>query len=125
MVTLCGPITPATHGGRKYFILLVDDCSRFMWLQLLTSKIEAAEAIKQFKACAEAESGKKLRVLRTDRGGKFTSAKFVVYCADQGVVRHHTAPYTPQQNGVVERRNQTVVGMARSMMKAKKMPAEL
>jgi transposase InsO family protein len=121
---LCGLITPATHGGRKYFILLVDDCSRFMWLQLLTSKNEAAEAVKKFKARSEAESGKKLRVLRTDRGGEFTSVEFAAYCADQGVVRHHTAPYTPQQNGVVERRNQTVVGMARSMMKAKKMPAE-
>ena len=82
------------------------------------------EAVKKFKARAEAESGKKLRVLRTDRGGKFTSVEFAAYCADQGVVRHHTAPYTPQQNGVVEWRNQTVVGMARSMMKAKKMSAK-
>jgi transposase InsO family protein len=102
---LCGPITPTTHGGRKYFILLVDDCSRFMWLQLLTSKSEAAEAIKKFKARAEAESGKKLRVLRTDRGGEFTSVEFAAYCAKEGVVRHHTAPYTLQQNDVVERRN--------------------
>jgi len=92
---LCGPITPATHGGRKYFILLVDDCSRFMWLQLLTSKSEAAEAIKKFKARAEAESSKKLRVLRTDRGGEFTSMEFAAYCAAEGVVRHHTTPYTP------------------------------
>ena len=72
----------------------------------------------------EAESDRKLRVLWTDRGGKFTSVEFAAYCVDQGVVRHHTAPYLPQQNGVVERRNQTVVGLARSMMKAKKMPAE-
>lgn len=62
---------------------------------LLTKKSEAAEAIKAFKACAEAESGKKLLVLRTDRGGEFTSVEFVTYCADQGVVRHHTALYLP------------------------------
>ena len=120
---LCRPITPATNGGRRYFLLLVDDCSRYMWLQLLTSKDKAAEAIKKFKARVEVESGKKLRVLWTDRGGEFTSVEFSTYCADQGVVQHHTAPYSPQQNGVVERRNQTVVGMARSMMKAKGMPA--
>ena len=66
----------------------------------------------------EAESGKKLRVLRTDRSGKFTSVEFAAYCVDQGMVRHHTTPYSPQQNGVVERWNQTVVGMARSMMRA-------
>ena len=47
---LCGPITPATHGGRRYFLLLIDDCSQFMWLQLLASKDEAAEAIRRFKA---------------------------------------------------------------------------
>ena len=94
-----------------------------MWLQLLTSKDEAAEAIKKLKTRKEAESGKKLRVLRTDRGDEFTSVEFAAYCADQGVVQHHTAPYSPQQNGVAERWNQMVVDMARSMMKAKGMPA--
>ena len=53
-----------------------------MWLQLLTSKVEAAAAIKKFKMRAEPESGKKLRVLRTDRGNEFTSVEFVAYCAD-------------------------------------------
>ena len=61
----------------------------------LTSKDEVAEAIKRFQALVEAESGKKLRVLRTDRGGEFTSVEFATYYADQGVVRHHTASYSP------------------------------
>jgi transposase InsO family protein len=100
---LCRPIVPATHGGRRYFLLLVDDSSRYMWLQLLTSKDEAVAAIKKFQVRAEAESEKKLRVPRMDRGGEFTSVEFAAYCADQGVVRHHTTPYSPQQNGVVER----------------------
>ena len=56
------------------------------WLQLLTSKDRAAAAIKKFKMRAEAKSGKKLRVLRTDRNGEFTSVEFAVYCVDQGVV---------------------------------------
>ena len=79
---LYGPITPATNGGRRYFLLLVDDYSRYMWLQLLTSKDEAAMAIKKFKARVEEESGKKLRVLRTDRGDEFTSVEFAAYCVD-------------------------------------------
>ena len=107
---LYGPITPATRGGRWYFLLLVDDCSRYMWLQLLMSKDEAAVAIKKFKTHVEAESGKKLCVLRTDRGGEFTSVEFAAYCVDQGVGQHHTMPYSPQQNGVVDRWNQMVVG---------------
>ena len=60
-------------------------------------------------------------MLRTDCGGEFTSVEFAAYYMDQGVEQHHTAPYLPQQNGMVERQNQTVVGMARSMMKAKGM----
>ncbi|WVZ89853.1 hypothetical protein U9M48_036206 [Paspalum notatum var. saurae] len=120
---LYGPIKPATHGGRRYFLLLVDDSSRFRWLRLLTAKDQAAEAIKEIKARAEMEAGKKLKVLRIDRGGEFTSEEFGRYCAGEGIERHLMSPYFPQQNGVIERRNQTVVGMARIMLKAKGMSA--
>jgi transposase InsO family protein len=114
---LCGPVTPVTPGGRHYFLLLVDDLSRFMWVMILGSKGEAADAIRRAQAAAETESGRKLRVLRTDNGGEFTAAEFTAYCADEGIQRHYSAPYSPQQNGVVERRNQTVVGMAQALLK--------
>lgn len=115
---LCGAITPATPGGRRFFLLLVDDLSRFMWVTLLTSKDEAGVALKRFQAAAEAKSERKLR---TGRGGEFTSNELAAHYADAGVKRQLTAPYSPQQNGVVERRNQTVVGMARCMLKDKSM----
>ena len=79
---LYGPITPATNGGWRYFLLLMDDYSRYMWLQLLTSKNEVAAVIKKFKMRAEAESGKKIYGPRTDRGDKFTLVEFTAYCAD-------------------------------------------
>ncbi|KAK3133143.1 hypothetical protein QOZ80_6AG0532910 [Eleusine coracana subsp. coracana] len=120
---LCGPVTPATPGGRRYFLLLVDDLSRYMWVMVLGSKGEAADAIRRAQAAAEAECGRKLRVLRTDNGGEFTAAEFAAYCAEEGIQRHYSAPYSPQQNGVVERRNQTVVGMARALLKQRGMPA--
>ncbi|KAM0826515.1 hypothetical protein ACQ4PT_068834 [Festuca glaucescens] len=120
---LCGPVTPATPGGRRYFLLLVDDLSRYMWVVLLGSKGEAADAIRRSQVAAEAECGRKLRVLRTDNGGEFTATEFASYCADEGIQRHYSAPYSPQQNGVVERRNQTVVGMARALLKQREMPA--
>lgn len=103
-------------------LVLIDDRSRFMWVDLLKTKDEAARAIVKFQAAAELECGHKLRVLRTDRGGEFTSATFYEHCEEIGVQQHLTAPYTPQQNGVVERRNQTLLGMARSMLKAKQVP---
>ena len=89
---LCGLITLAMHGGWRYFLLLVDDCRRFMWVQLLESKDEVAAAIKAFQARAEAESRKKLRVQRTDRGSEFTSLRFAEYCADRGMAHNLTAP---------------------------------
>jgi hypothetical protein len=69
---LCGPITPETPSGGKYFLLLVDDKSRFMWLKVLARKNQAAAAIKEFQERTEAESGKKLGMLSTDRGCEFT-----------------------------------------------------
>ncbi|WVZ61915.1 hypothetical protein U9M48_011722 [Paspalum notatum var. saurae] len=120
---LCGPVTPATPSGNIYFLLLVDDRSRYMWLVLLPSKGRAAAAIKEFQARAEAESGCKLLALRTDRSGELTSKEFMEYCAADGVHRQLTAPYSPQQNSIVERRNAMVVGTARSLLKAKELPA--
>jgi transposase InsO family protein len=109
-------VTPATPGGRRFFLLLVDDVSRYMWAVLLDTKAAAADAIKRHQAVAE-ECGRKLRVLRTDNGGEFTAAEFAVYCADEGIQHHFSAPYTPQQNGIIERRNQTVVATARTLLK--------
>jgi transposase InsO family protein len=119
---LCSPITPATPSGNRYFLLLVDDFSRYMWIALPPSKDAAAAAIKRIQAAAERKTGKKLLALRTDRGGEFAAADFNNYCAHLGVRRELTAPYSPQQNGVVERRNQMVVGTARSMLKDKALP---
>jgi hypothetical protein len=119
---ICGPVTPTTPSGNRYFILLVDDASRFMWVRALASKDTATAAIKHFQATAEAETGRKLRAFRSNRGGEFNSTDFAEHCAEHGVRRQLTTPYTPQQNGVVERRNQTVVGTTRSMLKAKGLP---
>jgi transposase InsO family protein len=122
LVHACGPITPATPRGNKYFLLMVDDFTRYMWVAAIPSKDCAATAIKEIQAQAEGRSGAKLRALRTDRGGEFTATEFTKYCAAEGIHRQHTAPYSPQQNGVVERRNGSVVATARSMLKAKGLP---
>jgi hypothetical protein len=89
---------------------------------VLGSKGEAADAIRRAQAAAEAECGRKLRVLRTDNGGEFTAPEFASYCADEGVQCHYSAPYNPQKNSVIEWRNQTVVGMARALLKQRGMP---
>nr|GEX90697.1 zinc finger, CCHC-type [Tanacetum cinerariifolium] len=119
---LCGPISPATHSGKKLIFLLVDDCTRFMWAYFLTSKDQALSTFKEFRQQIEMEMRMKLRMLRTDKGGEFTSNEFTKYCKENGIARQLTAPYAPQQNGVVERRNRIVLSTTRSMMKAMKLP---
>ena len=122
---LCGPIKPKTFGGRSYFLLIVDDSTRYMWIYLLSIKAEALKFFKKFRVMAEAEVNRKLKCARSDRGGEFLSTEFILYCEENGILRQLTAPYTPQQNGVVERRNRTIMGLVRSMLKGKKLPLEL
>lgn len=73
----------------------------------------------------EKDSDEKIKTLRTDRGGEFVSHEFTRYCEDAGIARQFTTPYTPQQNGLVERKNRTVVAMARSFLKIKGLPSEI
>ena len=119
---LCGPISPQTPSAKRYIFVLIDDCSRYMWSILLKEKGEAFEKFKIFKAVVEKETGTTIKTFRTDRGGEFISSEFNLYCETAGIVRHLTAPYSPQQNGVVERRNRTLMGMTRSILKAMECP---
>jgi hypothetical protein len=87
---LCGPMMPATQGGRRYILLLVDDATRYMWAAFLAEKSTTLESIKKIQVAAENKCGRKLKVFRTDNSGEFTSASFAEYFAGQGVERHHS-----------------------------------
>lgn len=108
---LCGPNTPPKTGGNRYVFVLIDDYSRYMRTILMKEKGEAFMKFKGFKAVAEQETNAKIKTFRTDRGGEFNSHEFKEYCDSAGIERHLTAPYSPQQNGVVEWRNRTLLEM--------------
>jgi transposase InsO family protein len=112
-----------TPDGRRYFLLLVDDATRYMWVALLTTKGAATDIVKHLQALAEKKSGRKLLALRTDNGREFTVSEFAAYCAEEGIERHYSAPYSPQQNDIMERRNQTVVTMVPALLKQRRLPA--
>ncbi|KAD6119425.1 hypothetical protein E3N88_10696 [Mikania micrantha] len=122
---LCGPISPATQAVNRYVFLLVDDFNRYMWSFMIKTKDEVFSTFKKFKQLVEVECGRKLKMLRTDRGGEFTSKEFNDYCEKEGIRRQLTAPYTPQQNGVVERRNRTLLETTRSILKSMKVPQNM
>ncbi|CAM8934015.1 unnamed protein product [Rhodiola kirilowii] len=101
---------------------LVDDFSRKTWVYFLREKSEAFRTFKEFKTFVEKQSGYTLKTLRSDRGGEFTSNEFSTYYRDEGIRRKLSASYTPQQNGIAERKNRTIFEVARSMLKAKELP---
>lgn len=119
---LCGPISPSTPANNRYIFVLIDDHSRYMWSILLKDKGEAFDKFKKFREIVERETGTRIKTLRTDRGGEFCSREFQAFCETYGITRHLTAPYSPQQNGVVERRNRTLLGMTRSILKHMSVP---
>jgi transposase InsO family protein len=116
---LCGPSRQEGIGKENYFMLIIDDYSRLTWVAFLKETAEAFEKFKMFKVLTETQTGKKLRVVRSDRGGEFMSSDFKELCDKHDIKREYTIPRTPQQNGVVERQNRIVQKMARSMMNEK------
>ena len=105
-------------------MLLIDDCSRKTWVYFLKEKSEAFKFFTEFKAMVENESGYRIQRLRSDNGGEFISNEFKDFCKKNGIRRQLTTPYTPQQNGVVERKNRTVMEMARCIRNSKNLAEE-
>ena len=103
-------------GGERYFMLCIDEYSRMTWIHFLKHKSESLDAFKTFKNLAENMCGRRIKCLRTYQGKEFTWSVFQDYCYSHGIKIQHLAARTPQQNGVVERKNRTVVEMARTMM---------
>ncbi|CAN6871207.1 unnamed protein product [Brassica oleracea] len=110
------------NGEHRYIFVLVDDHTRYMWTILLKEKSDVFEKFKRFKTMVEQDTNQKVQTFQTDRGGEFTSQEFNEFCEQAGIKRHLTAPYTPQQNGVVERRNRTLMEMTRSIVKHFRLP---
>jgi len=119
---ICGPIEPISNSGKRYFFSLIDDYSRKGWVYLLSEKSEALDYFKLYKNMVEKETGALIKCLRTDRGGEFNSLAFRSFCDENGIKRQLTTTYTPQQNGVAERKNRTVMNMVRCMLSARRVP---
>ncbi|KAI5336087.1 hypothetical protein L3X38_026221 [Prunus dulcis] len=121
---ICGPMQIVTKASNRYFLTFIDDCTRMCWIYFLRYKSEAFNVFKRFKATVELQSGYMLRKLRSDKGGEYKSIEFNKFCEEMGMERQLTVAYSPQQNGVAERKNRTIVEMAKCMMFEKKMPLE-
>ncbi|GMJ05590.1 hypothetical protein HRI_004228200 [Hibiscus trionum] len=119
---IAGPFDIPSLGGNRYYLTFIDDYSRKCWVYVLKQKSEALDKFKEFKAMAEKQSGQYLKILRSDRGCEYTVKLFEDFCKEHGIIHQLTVRYTPQQNGVAERKNRTILDMARSMIKGKHLP---
>ena len=113
---VCGPMQTQSFGGSVYFITFTDDYSRYCKTYFLKKKSEALQKFKDFKVAVEKELGMNVKALRADRGSEYLSDEFKHYLKECGIRSESTAAYSPQQNGVSERLNRTLVEAARSML---------
>lgn len=128
---ICGPLNKPTHDGYKYFITFTDYYSRMGHVYLLAEKSSALDAFKIYKAEVEKQLEFKIKTIRSDRGGEFygkynesgrSNGPFAKFLQEHGIIAQYSTPGTPQQNGVAERRNRTLIQMVRSMMSTTNLP---
>jgi hypothetical protein len=119
---LFGPVAYLSIGGSKYGLVIVDDFSRFTWVFFLQDKSETQETLKRFLRRAQNEFELKVKKIRSDNGSEFKNLQVEEYLEEEGIKHEFSAPYTPQQNGVVERKNMTLIDMARTMLGEYKTP---
>lgn len=113
---LCGPMETKSLGGARYLLTFTDDFSRKTFLFFLREKTQVFESFLQFKKAVENETDCKIKCIRSDNGMEYLSSKFDEYCKESGIQHQRTCVYTPQQNGVAERANRTIVERAKCML---------
>nr|GFB55790.1 hypothetical protein [Tanacetum cinerariifolium] len=119
---LCGPMRVQTINGKKYILVIMDDYSRFTWVKFLRSKDETPDVVIKFITQIQVGLNKIVRYVRTDNGTEFVNHTMTEYYERIIVFHQKTVPRTPQQNGVVERQNRTLVEAARTMLIFSKAP---
>ena len=119
---VCGPLTVRTRGCYEYFVTFIDDYSRYGYVYLMHKKSDNFGKFKEFIAEVEKQLGKSLKTLQSYRGGEYLDPEFKDHFLEHGILSQLTALGTPQQNGVAERRNRTLLDMVRSMMSYSSLP---
>ena len=113
---LFGPNAYISIGGNKYSFVIVDDYSRFTWVFFLKDKSETQAIFKKFARRAQREFNVKIKKVRSDNGTEFRNTNIEEFLDEEGIKHEFSVPYTPQQNGVVERKNRTLIEAARTML---------
>jgi transposase InsO family protein len=113
---LFGPIAYISISGSKYCLVILDDYSRFTWVFFLREKSQTQETLKGFLRRAQNKFDLRIKKIRSDNGTEFKNSQIEGFLEEEDIKHEFSSPYTPQQNGVVERKNRTLLDMARTML---------
>ncbi|KAI3716898.1 hypothetical protein L1987_68116 [Smallanthus sonchifolius] len=119
---LFGPVSVTSLGRKSYCLVVTDDFSRFTWVFFLAKKDETPEILKTYLLQIENLFNLSVKTIRSDHGTEFKNATLDSFCESKGISRQFSAPRTPQQNSVAERRNRTLIEAARTMIVDSKLP---
>ena len=119
---VCGKISSKSLGRAEYFVTFIDDKTRYVWAYAIEKKSDIFQKFCEWKAEVEKSLGQSVKILCTDNGGEFTSDEFEKYLKKEGIKHQLTIPKCPEQNGVAERFNRTLVEMVRSMLADSELP---
>lgn len=122
---VCGPMQTESIGKKRYILTLIDDYSKYTEIYFMHNKSDTEVRIKEYIAMVENKFGHKPKVFRSDRGGEYMGNEMTKFMRECGIKTQYTAPYSPQQNGVAERKNRSLVEMARCMLTDAKLPMYL
>ncbi|KAK2428718.1 putative mitochondrial protein [Trifolium repens] len=119
---LMGPMQVESLGGKRYALVVVDDYSRYTWVNFIREKSDAFDVFKELCIQIQREKGSYVVRIRSDHGREFENSKFNEFCSTEGIKHEYSSPITPQQNGIVERKNRMIQESARVMLHAKNIP---
>jgi hypothetical protein len=122
---VCGLMSTTSLSGFVYYVSFIDDFSRKTWIYFSKAKNEVFNKFKEFKALVENLSKKKIKILRSDNGGEFTSDEFNAFCKEVGIKRELSTPYNPQQNVMAETKNLTIMEAVKAMIHDQDLPMHL
>ncbi|GJS54695.1 retrovirus-related pol polyprotein from transposon TNT 1-94 [Tanacetum coccineum] len=121
---LCGPMRLESFNGKKYVLVIVDDYSRYTWTHFLRSKDETPKVLIEFLKCVQRGLHAQVRTVQTDKGTEFLNKTLHAYFAQEGIEHQKSTAQTPEQNGIVERQNRTLVEASQKMLSAAKVPLD-
>lgn len=123
-IDVWGPAPETFINGLNYYVFFVDNFSKFTWLYSITRKYDVFAVFYRFKPCVENIFSAKIKTLRTDEGGEFVNHSLTSFLHSNGIIHQKSCAYTPEKNGVAERKHRHIIQVVLSLMSQASLPTK-